>query len=169
MGREIRKVPKGWEHPRCEKRFFKALHDDDYQTVARKWVSDCILWSQRNHEDQKRHDNESEFFWEWEGGPPDEDSYRPKFTEPADHFQIYETVSEGTPVSPVFESIEDMINWMVQPIDRSLEYNIGKDWQCMQGMTREQAERFCKSGSSPSLIVRPGISITAGHRESGEG
>ena len=86
------------------------------------------------------------------------------FDAPADHFQIYQTVSEGTPVSPVFASKEEMIEWMIAPIDRSSEYNRGQDWRCMQGMTRKQAEAFCEDESAVSMISSSEIGVVAGHR-----
>ena len=164
MGREIRRVPSGWEHPRDEKGHFIALYDDTFTRAAQEWLDAAILWSRGEHHDQKAgYGLGSPFFWQWNGGPPDKERYRPEFTTPADCYQIYETVSEGTPVSPVFPTVESMIEWMTRPIDRTSEYNRGADWQSMQGMTRAQAERFCQAGSSPSMISMAG-NIQAGHR-----
>lgn len=166
MGREIRKVPKGWEHPRNKLGHFQPLHDRTYREAAERWLSECLEWSEGKSEYQKDLDIKAkyQFFWDWSGSPPNEKYYRPEFSAPADCFQIYENVSEGTPCSPVFESIEGMIDWMTRPIDRSSEFNKGEDWQCMQGMTLEQAKKFCEYGSSPSLIFTPSTGVVAGHR-----
>lgn len=43
LGREIRKVPANWQHPRDELGDFKPLYDEDYQTVCHKWWSDAVL------------------------------------------------------------------------------------------------------------------------------
>lgn len=163
MGREIRRVPEGWQHPVNDRGHFIALYDREYDAVAEQWVADCAAWSRGEHEEQKKYHDTPKFFWDWQA-PPDAKCYRPKYDGPATHFQVYETVSEGTPCSPVFASLEAMIEWMVMPIDRASPYNRGQDWQCMQGMTREQAERFCKEGSCCSLMGGPGIGIVAGHR-----
>lgn len=163
MGREIRRVPKGWDHPRDENGNFKPLYDLDYETASEKWLADCLAWSRGEHEDQKKYDDAPRFFWDWDGGPPSKETHRTQFAGPATCYQIYETVSEGTPASPVFETVEAMVEWMTSPIDRSSPYNDCEDWQSMQGMTRAQAERFCKTGSSCSMMCGPG-GIVAGHR-----
>lgn len=90
MGREIRKVPKNWEHPKESSGFFKPLFDETYEECMKNWSAE-----------------------EYGDELPHEESYRPKFTEEATCFQIYETVSEGTPVSPVFETEEEMLKWLI--------------------------------------------------------
>jgi len=158
MGREIRLVPKGWEHPRNEDGHFKALFDEDYQTAAKEWWDAAVAWHSGGPlQEYADEDTRATYpwYWDWTDSPPDQESYRPAFTEPADCFQIYETVSEGTPVSPVFETKEDLIEWMCHPIDRTQEYNRGEDWQCMQGRTRESAEAFAEAESACSFVMSP--------------
>ncbi len=168
MGREIRKVPKGWEHPRDERGHFQPLHDRTFKEVAEEWWSSAVAWHKGDvSEIDEKYRKKYPWYWQFNGDPPTSIYYRDEFTAPADCFQIYENVSEGTPVSPVFDSIDDMIAWMTQPIDRSSPYNVGKDWQTMQGMTIEQAKKFCQDGSSPSLIFTPETGIKAGHRDEG--
>ena len=115
MGREVRMVPKGWEHPRDERTgHHKPMHDRTYKEVATAWVLACGAWAARNVSQLRALDEyipegkeadifeEYPFYWEWTSDPPDKDHYRPEFDAPADHFQFYENVSEGTPLSPVF-------------------------------------------------------------------
>jgi len=163
MGREIRRVPKNWQHPRGDDHRFLPMYDQDYESESHEWISNLILWSKGQHPDQKEFKDTPKVYWEW-CGPPQKDGYRPKFDGPATCYQIYETVSEGTPASPVFESTEAMIAWMISPIDRTSEYNTGEDWQSMQGMTKEQAERFCKAGSAPTGLFNTKTGFVAGHR-----
>lgn len=88
MSREIRKVPKGWLHPKGQLPYgFKyiPLLDPDY----------------RDPKDGLYMDTPEDRFMNFDG-------YGPR-----DHYQIYETVSEGTPVSPVFESYEEMRRWLI--------------------------------------------------------
>lgn len=56
--------------------------------------------------------------------------------EEASAYQIYEDVSDGTPVSPVFETLEELKAWL---IDR--------------GHAQHAAEEFCRLGWAPSMIV----------------
>ncbi len=52
-------------------------------------------------------------------------------------FQLYENVSEGSPVSPVFATIEDLEDWLKQ-----------NDWS-------EQSRHFLlTNGHSPNLVVK---------------
>lgn len=85
------------------------------------------------------------FFWQYEGDPPDPKYYRPKWTdEERTHYQVYETVSEGTPMSPVFATKEELIEWLV---------NDGGD----DGPhSRQAAERFVEGAWAPSMIIGPG-------------
>lgn len=132
MGREIRRVPKNWEHPQYEQcphwggleqahmgswmkptdyrwgKCYHPLYDKDYETAAQDWVAGFDLWRDGKHPDQADY---CKYFWEY-SYPPREDYYRPSFTEPADCYQIYETVSEGTPDSPIFETLEEMAEYL---------------------------------------------------------
>lgn len=155
MGREIRRVPKDWEHPRDEDGDFIPLFDETYKSVADKWVADCILWSQGKHEGQQNDkDWDGCYFWEYEVDPPDPGSYRPEYKSEPTHYQVYETVSEGTPVSPAFPTEEDLIEYL---------YLHGDDWAKSRGQrppSREAATQFVKSGYAPSMTVSGGkISI----------
>lgn len=168
MGREIRRVPANWQHPRHEygerQGQFKPLHDQSYDDACREWWQRACRWHNGEVDaSDAKYVAQYPWFWQWGGNPPHKDGYREAFKNEATHYQIYETVSEGTPVSPVFATEAEMIEWMTQPIDRSSEYNRGADWQCMQGMTREQAEQFVHNGGSVSMIVSDGV-LHAGHR-----
>ena len=128
MGREIRRVPLGWEHPRDERTGrYRPLFDKDYESAAREWIAELIQWEAGTHKAQP--DAFSIYYWEYAGNPPDEDYCRPKFDAEQTCYQIYETVSEGTPVSPVFESLDAMIAWLVN-----------------EGYSQTAAERFAQSG-----------------------
>ena len=54
-------------------------------------------------------------------------------------FQVYQNVSEGTPVSPIFRTKEDLCKWMVA-----------------QGESPEAAAAFLEMGHAPSLVVSNG-------------
>ena len=61
---------------------------------------------------------------------------------PADQrpcFQVYEDVSEGTPVSPVFASAAELRGWLVA-----------------QGAPAASAEAFLAHGAAPSFVRQPG-------------
>jgi hypothetical protein len=79
---------------------------------------------------------------------PDPAAYMPVFDVPADDLGwcLYETVSEGTPVTPVFETAEELIEHLVLA---------GEDWG-QEPYRREAAERLVGTGSSFGSFVSLG-------------
>lgn len=128
MGREIRKVPPGWEHPKDDKGHYKPLFDESYDEAAKEWLKECMDF--KPTEDCK-------YYWEWTDNPPDKEYYRPEFEKEPTHYQIYETVSEGTPTSPVFESKEQLIRWLIT-----------------EGYSESAAVNFAKEGWAPSFSMK---------------
>ena len=170
MGREIRRVPKGWEHPQNEycKHFggiekahnryykpgdfsygkcFKPLYDQDIEASAKEWIEGLNLWLRGEHPDQKDGGaSEFKYYWEWAGNPPNPEFYRPAWKpEEMTCYQIYETVSEGTPVSPVFETLDQMRDWLIE-----------------QGYSEAVANGFVKDGWVPSMIYSPQTGVVSG-------
>lgn len=115
MGREIRRVPKHWMHPQDSKGAYIPLHDETYDSVAKKWVEEFYLWQSGEHPEQKAMDASKQYpyFWEWEE-PPQEEYYRPAYEGPNTCYQFYENTTEGTPLSPVFETKEEMREWFLK-------------------------------------------------------
>jgi hypothetical protein len=52
-------------------------------------------------------------------------------------YQIYENVTEGSPVSPVFNSLAELVSWLIA-----------------QGVSRQSAEALAERGSAPSFSVQ---------------
>lgn len=139
MGREIRRVPKDWEHPRFKRGRrtgdFHPLYDVDYETACKEWYTEAANF-----------DNEGyNWYHEYAGCPPDEDYYRKrKWTaEEATHYQMYETVSEGTPVTPVFATKEELVDYLVEN---------GTFWDD-RGWDRKATESFVEREWAPSMIM----------------
>lgn len=62
-----------------------------------------------------------------------------------DGYQLWETVSEGSPISPVFATPEELASWLVEP---------GNDTSVTKGMTYEQWMVFiCGDGWAPSFVA----------------
>lgn len=144
MGREIRMVPPNWEHPRNEQGDYKSLYDKDYDTAAKEWMEEFEVWK---GESEKERDYK--YYWEY-NSPPDEDLCRPKFTEEPTWYQVYETVSEGSPVSPPFATKKELIEYLVQ---------YGDFWTQKQGNkppSREAITNFVNSGHCFSMTITNG-------------
>jgi len=174
MGREIRRVPKGWDHPseammpwqldngyhRYHEpgefgygRKFQPMYDEDITTKSNEWIAGLNRWMSGQHETQLKHPGEDwtqptyANFVEWEGRSPDPDYYRAEAWTPeqATCYQIYETVSEGTPVSPVFETLSEMEQWLIG-----------------QGYSEKSAKGFCEIGWVPSGMFSPQTGYVSG-------
>lgn len=151
MGRQIRRVPKGWEHPKRVQQYdmsgrmvedYWPLHDEDFESAMKEWLEGRALWLEGKHPDQAESEPTScpateEGWARWGGSSPDPDSYRPAWKEEERTcFQVYETVSEGTPVSPVFETEEELVLWLTR-----------------QGYSEHAARAFVRAGSAPSMMT----------------
>lgn len=118
MGREVRRVPANWEHPKDNHGSYQPLYDEDFETVAKDWLHDAILWSLNEHPDQHKEGlkdvtDKYAYYWQWASFPPDEDHYRPTWPEESrTHIQMYETTTEGTPISPVMKTPEELARWL---------------------------------------------------------
>jgi len=140
MSREIRKVPSGWEHPKDSEGIYIPMFDETYDDAAQKWLQRLMAWESGNDPDRNRRNSGCiRYFWDWDGGPPDQDSFRPTFKSEPTHLQIYETVSEGTPISPIFPDKDTMILWLID-----------------EGHSRKAAEAFAKGGYAPTMTFFKG-------------
>lgn len=71
-----------------------------------------------------------------------------------DGYQLWETVSEGSPISPVFSTPEELADWLVESPDYKWERNDS-------GTSREQWLRFITGpGWAPSMIACGGQVLT---------
>lgn len=139
MSRKIRRVPKDWQHPRDEKGHYKPLYDQDYETAFTEWQEEKAEFeSDDNAEERKRivAEYDCHTFEDWHGSAPNRSHYRPAFASEPTHYQVYEDVSEGTPTSPVFASLEEMRAWLIS-----------------EGFSEKAADRFAETGWAPSFVM----------------
>lgn len=169
MGREIRMVPPNWEHPKKEflnHRFrmeerYQPMYNRSYTESMDEWIGEYQLWKDGKHPDQMDGSaKECKRYAEWAGDPPDHEYYRPEWSkEEMTWFQVYETVSEGTPVTPPFETKEELVEYLVANGD-FWDQKRRADGDTIMGCvpwSREAAHRFVfGSGWAPSMIVANG-------------
>ena len=125
MGREIRRVPLDFDWPRDKvwPGFYVAIPECPNDC---EWPTQCTYckaaWEHSLHGPS------------WEIKPP-----------AGDGWQLWETVSEGSPISPVFTTPEELARWMVS--GRSA-------W--MMPTDYDAALRFITgSGWAPSMVFTP--------------
>ena len=83
------------------------------------------------------------------------ENWQPTDPPTGDGWQVWETVSEGSPISPVFPDREGLIQWLMSP-----EYS----WGISEPLTREQAERFTEAAWAPSMVVVAGRGVIPGEQ-----
>ena len=159
MGREIRRVTPDWEHPKRECRHlppcqdcYQPLYDRDFDAAAGEWLEGLRKWEADEDGERTRamreHGAQCRYFWEWGGSPPDRAHYRPSWTDAVrTHYQVYETVSEGTPVTPHFATKRRLVDYLVEHGDFWDQHRGHGGW------LRANAERFVENQWAPSLIV----------------
>lgn len=171
MGREIRRVPPNWEHPRfteedtsdpCRIGKFKSMHNQSYESARKQWIDNFDLWRVGKHEDQIKYPDKSwvkgQDFWEYDS-PPDRESYLPIFMQEPTWYQVYETVSEGTPVTPPFATQDELVDYLVENgdfWDQKRRHEGTSSMPC-QPWSREAAENFVKERPwMPSMLITGG-------------
>jgi hypothetical protein len=130
---EIRRVPKNWQHPKRWDGRLKPQHDEDFDTACERWKAGFLAWERRDaayfhFQDTWMFDRGGEY-WEYVGNPPDRDFFHPYWPDAErTHFQMYEILSEGTPISPVMGSPEALARWLAENPDDAGVAATYDDW-----------------------------------------
>lgn len=157
MGRQIRMVPRGWEHPKDDKGNFIPLMKGSYAKEGQDWDDGWAAWQRGEVLDFSAKDGESKWkpkgeidmecarYTDWAGPRPSPDDYMPEFAPgTATMLMMYEDTSEGTPISPPAETPEQLARWLTDTCANAFG-----------GMTAtyEQWLSTCKSGWAPSMVL----------------
>lgn len=120
MGREVRRVPQNWQHPKDESGHFIPLYGDCYSEAVARWEEGKKKWDEGLIEDYKGGwesaggRNLTMTWEEWTGECPVPEDYFPDWNVGTrTHYQMYETTTEGTPISPVMASPQELAQWLV--------------------------------------------------------
>lgn len=141
-----------------QKKWNKGIYWDDLDGTEKSKKVMFRKWLENIEEDRKKHGFKDDYRYDekikyitgictWEDvagkipSMPDPDDYMPD----GDWYQLYETVSEGTPLSPPFKTTEELINWLSNNVDYW-----GNSW------TRKQAEGIVKKGFVFSMGIMEG-------------
>ncbi|MDZ4181165.1 MAG: hypothetical protein U1E29_18335 [Coriobacteriia bacterium] len=133
MSREVRMVPGDWQHPRGEGRYIPLYEGADRAQRERDY-----------HEEVKEY-GQAVADSDYSGPPETWDCFMPDFPEDtATHLMMYETTSEGTPISPAFETPEELAHW--------LAYNNASAFGGM-GASYDAWLRVCRGERAPSGVM----------------
>lgn len=105
MGREIRMVPPNWEHPTDARGKYLPLHDKTHEQAMREYEDEYEMVADADKQSSSKE--------ELAGSPPNPERYRPEYAEAPTHYQLYENVSEGTPLTPLFPDKETLVEYAV--------------------------------------------------------
>jgi hypothetical protein len=126
MGREVRRVPKGWEHPKDDKGDLAPLHGHSFSKALDDWNEESYKWLEGLRKKYTSWDTLESFTWvkideeyknmsysEYAGECPAWKDYMPEWPiAEKTHLQMYETCTEGTPISPVMATPEELAKWL---------------------------------------------------------
>jgi hypothetical protein len=126
MGREVRRVPADWEHPTDEYGDPVPLLDGwalerdlgTYAVARYAWETEVGgAYERRYGGEHFGHMMEDKrlgcSFRDWHGETPDPGDYMPRWSDAErTHYQYYECTTEGTPLSPVFQTLEELGDWL---------------------------------------------------------
>lgn len=114
MSREVRKVPENWKHPVNVNGNFIPLFGR-FDEECQQWDEGCAKWNAGEFEIWVNDDEKHLTFEQSEGSRPVQEDYMPVWSEDeATHYMMYETTSEGTPISPAFETPEELAKWLFE-------------------------------------------------------
>jgi len=141
MSREVRRVPKDWCHPKKS--------DGNYISLLDSYCADIDEFREKIETDGL--ERAIEYF----GGAPIKRDYMLADVPDSErtHYMMYETTSEGTPISPAFETPEELAHWLADNkasafADNTADYD---HWL-----------RVCKGGYAPSAIFTPDTGFISG-------
>lgn len=117
--RELRRVPQGWQHPKEAGKHIPLR--GNYSEAAREWEKGRRAWEKgqcisasggwKDIPPQFQHLS----YEEWAGEAPNPDEFMPDWDwDEAPFLQVYETTTEGTPISPVMETVEQLAIWLAE-------------------------------------------------------
>lgn len=159
MGREVRRVPADWQHPKEKKpdwrngrmvECYKPLFPGErYQSSVDEWDNGCAKWKRGEFPDYADETNKKMAYEQWAGQRPHKDDYMPDWpAEQRTHLMMYEDTSEGTPISPAFETPEELALWLVDNNASAC----GNDGASYEGWLR-----IAQGGWAPIFVVSGGI------------
>ncbi len=162
MGREVRQIPKDWQHPKGKVSWSNEPEHiplfDGYDAALSEWEETKKEWDTEIRKSEEymfsamlKHKADGGTFEDWHGEKPrlysefpEIGSYVPDWpSKERTHYQMYETTSEGSPISPVMESPEALARWLTDHEASSLADRTA---------TYEQWLRICGGGHAPTMI-----------------
>lgn len=162
MGREVRCIRAGWQHPKDNVGNYIPLMKGPFSKRLAAWIEGNEKWSLGLRE-QWIYGHPSEWipiedkytgmsFEEWEGPCPKVEDYMPEWApDEATQLVMYEDTSEGTPISPAFGTPEELARWLAD-----------NNASAFGGSTAsyESWLSICQRGSAVSAVLIDGVMMS---------
>lgn len=158
MGREVRRVPKDWQHPKKREfsyrtgqyeESYQPMHDRSFAEAMDEWYAEWKKWEAGEYSEYVDEDSKKLPYWEWSAPPPDPAYYMPQWpAHERTHLMMYEDTTEGTPISPAFETPEELARWLAD--------NNASSFGSMTA-TYEEWLSTCQRGWALSMVIRGGV------------
>ena len=141
MGREVRRVPANWQHPKDEFGSNIPLLGGSYSDAAKEFLDKA---------NAEGLESATDYF----GGAPTPDQYMPEWPESErTNYMMYETTSEGTPISPAFATPEELARWLADTGASAFGYSTA---------SYEAWLRVANGAYAPSAVYTPEHGLQSG-------
>ena len=153
MGREVRMVPADWQHPQRIDGNYEPLLDFSFTEQLAEWYKNHEMYRDgyihkypdgwvKITDDDYVYNNEFEDEF---GDKPIKSDYMPEWNDDEKtHYQMYETCTEGTPISPPMATPEELAQWLVDNDASSFAHFTA---------TYDQWMACIKSDYTPSAVI----------------
>lgn len=120
MGREVRRVPANWEHPKdADGRYIPLFDGAKFAKRVASWDEEAAKWAEGFRSNFNgawvplTDEQKGKPYASWDGERPDPKDYMPLWRdEERTHLMMYEDTSEGTPIRPAFATAEELARWL---------------------------------------------------------
>ncbi len=165
MGREVRRVPADWQHPRDAAGKLIPLRAADFARMAAAWDCGQAKWERglvATHSTlpgvpawrQRDEFVRASDYLEHAGPRPRADTFMPTWPdEQRTWWQMYETVTAGTPISPPQASAAELAKWLADH-----HASAGPDFLATE---KEWLAMITGPGSSALFLMRKGCPVSA--------
>ena len=158
MGREIRRVPPPdvWLHPTQVR---------TYQWPRPHTVTEPVPLVDQSHREalaEYETDIANGGDWMYENGPPSDDGhYRPHWADDErTWFQLYETVREGTPLSPPFPTKDMLKAWLITYGDDGERRSAARENRAVRLPSPEGVARLVDDEWAPTMTASSVVDAT---------
>ncbi len=162
MGREVRRVPEDWEHPRDDGGRYVPMFGRSFAKADARWLLGSSKWSEGLRESYGEDGgwlaidagDRGHTYAEWAGERPEAFDYMPDWPEAErTHLMMYEGCTEGTPISPAFETPEELARWLADSGASAFAYETA---------SYEAWLRVARGGFAPAAVSKAGGPLVSG-------